>query len=159
MEPRIVTQEARPYVGVRGVVTMDSIPEIADRFPEVFGWLNERGVLPAGAPFLKYNLIDMQRQLEIEAGVPVEEGVSGDDRVFAGVLPAGRYATVTHVGHPAALVDVTAALLEWAAKEGLAWDMRETPEGQRWECRLESYLSEPDVPMENWETELAFRLA
>jgi effector-binding domain-containing protein len=155
----IVTRDAQPYVSVRGVVTMQSIPEIADRFPEVFGWLAKRGVEPAGPPFLKYNVIDMERQLEIEAGVPVNAGVAGEDRVLAEALPAGRYATVAHIGHPTGLLQATADLLEWAAERGLEWDVRETPEGQLWGCRLESYLSEPDVPMDNWETDLAFRLA
>jgi hypothetical protein len=107
------------------------------------GWLSMRGIEPAGAPFLKYNIIDMGRQLEIEAGVPVAAVVGGEGPVFAGVLPAGRYATVTHVGHPAKLVDVTTALLNWAAEQGLAWDMSENAEGDRWGCRLEVYNTNP----------------
>lgn len=61
----------------------------------------------------------MERQLEIEAGVPVRTAVKGADEILAGILPAGRYATVTHVGHPDALIEVTAALLDWAAAQGL----------------------------------------
>jgi hypothetical protein len=30
-----------------------------------------RGVAPAGPPFWKYNVVDMQRELEVKAGVAV----------------------------------------------------------------------------------------
>jgi effector-binding domain-containing protein len=81
--------------------------------------------------------------------------------VLAGVLPAGRYATLRHTGHPDALLGVTAALLEWAGKEGLAWDVTSTPDGDRWAARLEIYETDPAVEpdMTKWTTQLAFRLA
>jgi effector-binding domain-containing protein len=160
-EPSIVERAEQPYVAVSGLVTMQTIGAIADRLPEVFGWLGARGLEPAGPPFFRYNLIDMERQLEVEVGVPVAVATAADGEVLAGVLPAGRYAAVTHVGHPDGLVEATAALLAWAAEQGLAWDMTETPEGQRWGCRLEVYKSDPDEQpdMSRWETELLFRLA
>jgi len=159
--PRIVERAEQPYVAVSGRVTMQTIGAIADRLPEVFAWLGARGLEPAGAPFFKYDLIDMERQLEVEAGVPVAAAAAGDGEVVAGVLPAGRYASLTHVGHPDELVEATTALLDWAAQQGLAWDMNETPEGQRWGCRLEVYKTDPaeQPDMTKWETELLFRLA
>ncbi|MEZ0075157.1 GyrI-like domain-containing protein [Planotetraspora sp. GP83] len=166
-EPQIVERAEQPYVAIRGVVTMRTIAEIADRLPEVFGRVGAHGVEPAGAPFFKYNLIDMKGRLEIEAGVPVAAvaeaaDIAQDaDELLSGVLPAGRYATVTHVGHPSGLLDATAALLDWAAKRGLRWDVTETRDGEKWGCRLELYKTDPRVEpdMNNWETELAFRLA
>ena len=74
----------------------------------------------------------MARQLEIEAGVPVAAAVDGDSSVLSGVLPAGRYATVIHVGHPAKLVDTTAELLAWASSKGLVFDVSQTDAGERW---------------------------
>jgi hypothetical protein len=56
--------------------------------PKVFGWLHERDIPAAGPPFWKYNVIDMDRLLEVEVGVPVAAAVDGDDRVLAGMLPA-----------------------------------------------------------------------
>jgi effector-binding domain-containing protein len=148
-------------VAIKELVSMEAISEIADRIPELFGWLAERGVEPAGAPFLKYNVIDMGRRLEIEAGIPVAADVDGEGDVLAGVLPAGRYATVTHVGPFDRLVEVTGALLDWAAEQGLEWDVAETDEGQRWRCRLEIYETDPraEPDMSKWETVLAFKLA
>jgi effector-binding domain-containing protein len=160
-EPRVVNRAEQPYVAIRGVVTMRTIPEIADRFPEIFGWLSARGIDPAGAPFLKYNVIDMERQLDIEAGVPVATTVEGSDPIRPGVLPSGRFATVTHVGPFDQLIHVTRDLLDWAAERGLEWDMAQTAAGERWGCRLESYETDPnDEPdMSKWKTVLAFRLA
>ena len=43
---------------------------------EVFAWLGGGGAAPAGAPFWKYNVIDMAREIEIEAGVPVAAAVA-----------------------------------------------------------------------------------
>jgi effector-binding domain-containing protein len=159
--PQIVTRTEQPYVALRGQVTMAEIGPFAGRTGEVFGWLGARGLAPAGPPFLKYNVIDMMRQLEIEAGVPVASVTDGDGEVISGVLPAGRYATVTHVGHPSELMGVTKALLDWAAGQGLAWDMSPEGEGERWASRLEISLTDPrqEPDMTKWVTELAFRLA
>jgi effector-binding domain-containing protein len=159
--PRIVERPEQPYVAISGQVTMQTIGAIADRLPEVFVWLAEHDLEPAGAPFFKYNLVDMKRRLDIEVGVPVAAAAQGDGEVHAGLLPAGRYATVTHLGHPDQLIDATAALLDWAAEQGLQWDMSETDDGQRWGCRLEVYNTDPaeEPNMNKWETELAFRLA
>lgn len=84
----------------------------------------------------------------------------GDERVVAGVLPAGRYATLTHTGHPAELLKVTEALLDWAPRQGLAWDMTPGEDGERWGSRVEFYRTNPaeQPDMNKWVTQLAFRL-
>ena len=41
---------------------------------------------------------------------------------LAGVLPAGQYAVVTHVGPFGQLAGAVRNLLNWAAERGLAWD-------------------------------------
>jgi effector-binding domain-containing protein len=157
MTPTVVELPDRPYVGLAGTVTMSTIGRIADKLPSVFAWLGARGIEPAGAPFFKYNVIDMDADLELEAGVPVAHAVESDGEIIAGVLPGGRYATVTHVGHPDGLYGATSALLRWAESEGLRWDR----DGQRWGCRLEVYRTDPAIQpdMDKWETDLQFRLA
>ena len=159
--PEVTERAEQPYVAVKVQVTMQTISAIADRFPEVFGWLGAHGIASAGAPFLKYDAIDMARELEIEAGVSVAAPAGGDGDVFSGVLPAGRYATLTHVGHPSGLYDATARLLEWASEQGLAFDMSERDGTGQWACRLEIYLTDPgqEPDMDKWETQLAFKLA
>jgi effector-binding domain-containing protein len=159
--PEIVTRAEQPYVAIRGHVAMAEIGAFAGRTGEVFGWLGARGLAPAGPPFLKYNVIDMARQLELETGVPVTAPAADEGEVISGVLPAGRYATVTHVGHPSELMGVTKALLDWAAGQGLTWDMSPDVDGDRWGSRLEIWLTDPaeEPDMSKWVTQLAFRLA
>ncbi|GAB3889401.1 GyrI-like domain-containing protein [Kibdelosporangium lantanae] len=162
MTPEIVDRVDQPYVAIQKLVTMDTIPEIADRLREVFGWLAERGIAPVDAPFFRYNVIDMEaNHLDMEAGVPIDAVVSGEGDIISGVLPGGRYATVTHTGHPSELIGVTAQLLEWAHERKLAWDMVDMPSGERWGCRLEVLLTDPDVQpdLSRWQTRLQFRLA
>ena len=38
------------------------------RFPELFGWLAGNGIAVGGPPFIRYLVIDMAAELEIEAG-------------------------------------------------------------------------------------------
>jgi effector-binding domain-containing protein len=159
-EPSIVERAAQPYVAVQRVVTLEEMATVPDQIPGLFEWLGARGGVPARPPFLRYLVIDMERALGVEAGVPTTAGVPGDEPVVSGTLPAGRYVTVTHTGHPQELLDVTANLLAWAEERQLAWDATDTPEGMKWGCRLEVFLSDPrEIP--DWsafETQLLFRL-
>ncbi len=157
----IVTRPEQPYMAVRAQVTMAELPALGARFGEVFGWLGAHGLAPVGAPFFRYNVIDMAGQLDMEAGVPVAAAAEGDGTVVAGVTPSGRYATMTYVGHPKELAAATEGLLEWARAQGLKWDMSPGAGGEHWGGRLEIYLTDPSQQpdMSKWETQLAFRLA
>lgn len=161
-EPKIVQRGEQAYVAIKASVTMETIGAVlASLHPEVFAWLDARGERAVGAPFLKYNVVDMERELEVEVGVPVAEVVAGDQRVLSGVLPAGSYAATIYTGHPDGGLDATAALLDWAAKKGLAWEVSDTPRGQRWGGRLEIYDTDPreEPDMNKWQTRIVFRLA
>jgi effector-binding domain-containing protein len=159
-QPEVVQRAEQPYVAIRALVTMQTLGEVLPGLhPEVRRWLRSQGVQPTGQPFFKFNVIDMDRQLEVEVGIPVATAMTGGDQVLAAVLPAGRYATLRHTGHPDTLIDATRTLLDWAEQQGLAWDVEETSEGQRWAARLQIDQDDPPPDMDAWETELAFRLA
>jgi DNA gyrase inhibitor GyrI len=156
---RIVERAEQPYRGITRHVTMTRLGEVADSFPNVFGWLAERGVEPADAPFFRYHVIDMDGESEVEAGVPVPPNSAipaSDEDVTAGTLPAGRYVVTTHVGHPDELARVTGELLAWAKEQGEEFDERD----DHWVSRLEFYRTDPAVEpdMTKWQTELAFKL-
>jgi RNA polymerase sigma-70 factor, ECF subfamily len=159
--PRIVDRPAQPYVAFRRFVTFDRIPEFADHLATVAAYLGRVGQPPGGPPFFKYNVIDMQRGMELEGGFPVTGPVPGDGEYFYGELPAGRYATVVYHGSPEGLMDATRDLLDWAGAQGLEFDHRDTPDGDIWACRLEVYRSDPRVVPDwnDWDTELVFKLA
>lgn len=163
MQPQIFDRPDQPYVAIRGRVTMDTIPAIADRLPEVTAWLAEHQLVADGPPFLKYNLIDMEGILEVEAAAPVATlpDTAGSDAVVSGVLPAGRYAGLTHVGPYDGLTTATKQLVDWADEQQLSFDTTDTPTGERWGARLEIYPTDPrqELDSSKWTTELAFRLA
>jgi len=159
--PKVVDRSEQPYVAVKSVVTMKEIGAAAGKFlGEVFGWVGGHGLTPAGAPFFKYNVVDMEHGLEIEFGVPTATLVAGDDRVVASTLPAGRYASLVYRGPYEQLYDANAALLDWIREQGLRMDVQGSPQGDRFGCRLEIYLTDPAVEKDpaKLETEVAIRL-
>src|SRR5918999_5483907 len=117
----------QPYVGMTASVTMGDFSPGVERHDEIFGRLAERGIEPAGPPYFRYKVIDMERELVVEAGVSVTEPVIVDG-LDADVLPAGRYVTTTFTGHPDRLITVTADLLRWADDQGLALDRHTEPQ-------------------------------
>ncbi len=160
-EPKLENRNAQPYVGIRTQVPMKEFKKVIPQLHgEVFAWLEKQRVAPTGAPFMRYYVINMESKMDIEMGVPVANALPGDDRVHAGVLPAGRYAALVYTGVRNGIKG-NAALLDWAAKKGLVWDRWEVENGDAFGARLESYLTNPaDEPDQaKWETEVAIRLA
>jgi effector-binding domain-containing protein len=156
-EPEVQQRPAQVYAGIPATVTMATFPEAADTgFPELFGWLAEHGITPAGPPFIRYHVIDMAAELEIELGVPVDAPVSGSGRVRPGVLPAGRYVTLRATGPYDGLVAANGALQDWAREQGIALECSE--DGYRWQGRVEHYLTDPAAEPDpaRWETDVAY---
>ena len=142
-------------------VPMRQMPKvIPSATTEVFQWLGARGIAPAGAPILRFHVIDMAGLMDIEMGVPVDEAVEGDDQVKAWVLPAGEYATLVYTGVKNGIAG-TRALLDWAAEKGLKWDRWDDEKGDAFAARYETYLTDPaDEPdTAKWETEIAIKIA
>jgi effector-binding domain-containing protein len=160
-QPKLEDRSEQHYVGIRTQTPMNKlrtvIPKLLD---EVFAWLEKQGVAPAGAPFIRYHVINMESKLDIEMGVPVASALSGDDRISPGVLPAGRYAVLIYTGVRNG-IKANAALLEWGAEKGLVWDRWEAENGDGFGARLETFLTDPDTEPDpaKWETEVAIRLA
>ena len=108
---RIELRAAQPYAGIGVRVSMDGLSGAVDEaFPELFGWLAAQDIPVAGPPFIRYLVIDMAAELQIELAVPVSVEISGSGRIQPGVLPAGRYVTLRHTGPYDGLVASNAAL-------------------------------------------------
>ena len=154
-EPMLQHRDQQPYVGIRSQVAMHEmgkvLPPLID---EVFAWLGKKNVQPAGPVFWRYLVVDMQKKLEIDVGVPVKAALRGEGRIIADVLPAGVYATALFVGHPDGLRQATGDLLSWADGKRIEWSMN----GDRWSGPIEWYLSNPaeEPDMSAWRTEPAF---
>jgi effector-binding domain-containing protein len=163
-EPQIEQRDALPYLAIRSEVT-NGIPAVVDTtFPQLFAWLGERGIAPAGPPFIRYLEVDHDEEpLEIEVAAPVASGTKpGDDTVRAGVLPEGRYATVVHTGpyrHDDVpdLVDAQAALRSWTEQQGVVTG-RPSERGTSLAACVEHYRIGPPTEEDwtKWETELAY---
>lgn len=78
--------------------------------------------------------------MDLEVGAITEKPLTGDERVRPGLLPAGRYATMTYRDHARR---ANRHLLEWAAANGHAVDRRDDPAGDLFGCRYEAYRADP----------------
>jgi hypothetical protein len=160
-KPKLEYRHAQPYVAIRAQLPIPFGDVLPGLWGETGGYLAGRGRTPSGAPFIRYLTTDMSRKLDVEVGFPVASPVPGSDRVAAGILPAGRYAVLLYTGPYDGLVSVTAGLLEWAKKKGVAWRTETRDTVEWWAGRIEWYpvdpAKEPDA--RKWQTELAFLTA
>jgi effector-binding domain-containing protein len=167
-EPKIEQRSEQPYFGIRTQVPMKEMKKAIPKcLEEVFAWLGMQGIAPAGAPFIRYHVINMADKMDIEIGVPVanilpETGLQNDPpmNIKAGTLPAGQYAALIYTGVKNG-IKANAALLEWGAKQGLMWDRWDVENGDAFRSRYETFITDPkDEPdSAKWKTEVAIRLA
>jgi effector-binding domain-containing protein len=159
-QPQVTQCAAQPYVAVPFTVTMATFPQAADAgFPELFAWLGEHGVAPSGPPFIRYRVIDMDAELEIEIGAPVVAALPGSGRIQAGELPGGRYATLVHTGPYSGLIDANAALQEWARDQGIS--LESSNNGRHFRGRVEFYPTDPreEPDSAKWQVEIAYLIS
>ena len=129
MAYEIEVKELPPQATVSVRVTI-APNEIGDTlgviFPEVWGYLQGRGVQPAGPPFARYHDFNAER-VDLEAGLAVAEPVEGAGRIQASTLPGGQIATTWHVGPYDTLTQAYRALESWMQEQ--KW----TPAAAPWE--------------------------
>src|SRR5437762_3233531 len=121
-EPKVEDRKEQPYMGIRTPATMQNLDRVIPQcLDEVFGLLGKHGVGPDYAPFIRYYVINMECQMDVEVGIPVASALPGEGQIQAGVLPAGRYASLVYTGIDNG-IRANAALLDWGAQKGLVWD-------------------------------------
>ena len=111
--PKIIERQPQPYLAIRRIVQRPFGDAVDATLPRLWQWIGAHGVEPVGPPFFKYNLIDMEADMEIEFGVPTDTVLDADAEVVTGTLPGGRYASLTYRGHYDQLMEVTAMLKAW----------------------------------------------
>src|SRR5215213_8075380 len=115
-EPKIDDRAEKLYMGIRTRVPMKGMFKVVDNLrKELSVWLKQQHLDPAGPAFLRYHVIDMAGDMDIEVGFPVGTTLPNDGRVKAGVLPKGRYAYLIYIGHG---LTGNKALLGWATANG-----------------------------------------
>ena len=164
-EPKVEQRSEQHYVAIRTQVTPRGLGKslVSRLFSEVRVWLEKQGITPTDAPFIRYLVIDMSTEFDLELGWPVASPLSGTERIRAGVLPGGRYASLVSIGpyKGKALMKANGALIDWGVEHGIVWDSKQTEQGEAFGARLESYIegpgNEPDP--DKWKTEVAIRVA
>jgi effector-binding domain-containing protein len=138
--------EPQPVLSIKTKCKIAEIgPIIKQILPEVFNYLDKRGVHPSGPPFTRYHGF-ADDEVELEGGFPVAEPQQGEGRVEAGKLPGGTVARTMHVGPYEDLPKVHDALDRWIEEMG------KEPAGPQWERYWTDPGKEPDPAKQ--ETEL-----
>ena len=146
LEFRTKEIEAQPFVGIRVQTTMAKVAgEMGQLLGEVFGYVQGKGIAPAGMPFTIYHSMEVDN-LDMECGIPVITATEGEGRVQLGMLPGGKVATVTHMGPYENLKITWGALMQWVESQGLQ------PAGAPWECYFTDPKEEPD--QSKWRTDV-----
>jgi effector-binding domain-containing protein len=157
--PKLVDRTETHYAAVSAEVRMPFGEAIGPAMGAAAGYLEGAGVKGFGPAVFKYNVIDMPR-LEVEMGFVTPSAVAGNAEVKPGVLPAGKYATLTYFGHYDNLESVTAVLIGWAKQKGIEWDSTSGPDGERFVSRVEIYPNGPDdePDPQKWETQIFIKV-
>jgi effector-binding domain-containing protein len=102
-------------------------------------------------------VVDMEGPMDIEVGAIIAAPPPTDTRVRAGTLPAGPYATLTYRDHARR---ANATLIEWVRANGVVFDRTDDPNGDRFACRYEAYLTDPrtEPRKTKWAVELNIRV-
>jgi effector-binding domain-containing protein len=158
-EPKIDERKDQPYMGIRVQTPFKGMGKVVEKtFKELNKWAEQNGLEPAAPPFLRYHVIDMEGEMDIEVGFPVTSPMPADGRVKPGTLPAGRYASLVYVGNG---YTGNKTLVEWIRDNGHVSDAWNDPKGHAFRSRYESYLTDPKTEPRKtkWEIEVAFKLA
>lgn len=157
--PRLVDRPDQAYLGIQCVTPFRGMAGVHDKLTrELAAWITAHDVTGPGPFILRLNVVDMAGPMDIEVGYLTDAAPPGDDRVRPGTLPAGRYATLTYRGNGIA---GNRTLIEWAAEQGVAFDRRDDPAGDRFACRYEAFRTDPrrERRKTRWDIELNFRTA
>jgi effector-binding domain-containing protein len=158
-EPRVYERPDEHYLGIRTQTPFKGMFTVIDKhlFKELRAWMKQEGIEPAGQPFFRYHVINMEGEMDVEVGIPVAIPLPGNGRVCPGVLPGGRYASLVYVGTG---YTGSGALTRWAMENGYAFDEWSVPQGTAYRARYERYLTDPNIqPLKSkWEVEVAIKL-
>ncbi|NUR51540.1 MAG: GyrI-like domain-containing protein [Hamadaea sp.] len=145
-------REPQSVVSVRQSVAIAELTQAQGAsLHELWGFLRERGIKPAGPPFVRYHTFG-DDETDLEVGVPVVDAVAGRGQVTAGELPGGRVVVTIHEGGHDRLAEAYARLQEGVVAHG-------SPAGPAWEVyEWIDLTTQPDVSAwpapADWRTQL-----
>jgi len=158
-KPKIDKRPKQAYMGIRTIAPFKGMSKVIGMLSDEMNvWVNERKVKTAGPPFLRYHVIDMRGFMDIEFGFPMRKALPDEGQVKAGILPAGRYASLVYSGGG---ISGNRALIEWVRAQGMDFDRWDTEQGDHFRSRYETYLTDLKVEprKSRWKIEVAIKLA
>jgi len=160
--PKLEDRKEQYYLAIRTAVPIPFGKYLQPLWNEVEAWVKSLDI-PAsawGPAVIRYLTTDMSTKLDIDVGFAVDRPIVGNDRIIAGVFPAGRYATLLYTGsyRGKGIYKATVALLDWAKENGIVWNTATKNGVEWWNGRAEWYLTDPaqETDMKKYQTELAF---
>lgn len=143
---QIVERKVQPVASVRVKIAPTAISsELAVLLPEVHQHLTAIGAKMAGPPFTRYHAMS-DTEIDLEAGIPVQEPIEPKGRIQNSELPAGRTVTVWHVGPYDGLRKAHEAMGAWIEQQKLkvrggCWEVYWTdpgmvPDPAKWRTQL-----------------------
>lgn len=138
--------QPQPVVSIRATIReLDIGSVLGEMITALWLYLVKVGVHPAGMPFARYHQFH-ERTVDLEAGIPVAEPVSGEGQIVAGELPGCRVAATWHVGPYERLPEAYQALEAWLRENkrklaGVPWEVYwagpvEVQDPSQWETEV-----------------------
>ena len=157
-KPRVEIRDEVHALEIAINTPMKGIFQESDKlWKELSKYIANHKIVEDGAYYLRFRVIDMEGDMGISVGVPVKEPLDGDARVSPVVIPKGKYACLTYIGH--GLV-ANKMLLAWIKDQNLNMDRWEDPHGDAFKCRRETFLTDRRVQAlkKKWTIELSIKL-
>ncbi len=123
LEVSVRTEASQPVVSTTGRVRVDQLDRhIRDSLDKLYGFVQERGAVPAGAAFgLYHGTINEEDDGPIEVCVPVREELPGNGEVTSRTMPGGQVASVTLQGSACQFPQILKgydAVYDWIRQNG-----------------------------------------
>jgi effector-binding domain-containing protein len=121
-------REPQPVLSIRANVAVAELAQAqGERLSELWRSMQARGLPPVGPPFVRYHTFG-ETETDVELGVPVSEGATGDGSIEAGALPGGPAIVTWHVGAHDNLGEAYGRLNTWLDEHqreaaGPAWEV------------------------------------
>jgi effector-binding domain-containing protein len=146
----IINRDTVSTIIIRTKTTYKDLPDtIGASYGKILEYLKELETEPAGAPFVAYFNMDMEK-LEVGIGFPVSKSLPRKDDLRSMDIPRGKYASYVFTGPYSEIKKGFGILTEWVKENDL---------NPSKEVAYEIYLNDPgEVPPEKLETQILFPL-
>ncbi|NTV16725.1 MAG: GyrI-like domain-containing protein [Chlorobiaceae bacterium] len=144
--PELKELVARPALTIRTRTRVSNIAALFDKgYSSIARLLKERGKEPAEPPFAIYYNMDMDNDIEVEFGFPVDEPLEGSGSITASATPSGKSVATLYIGPYEEVAPAYDYLMKWCTDNNLMMN------GTAYEI----YLNDPsDTPPEMLKTQI-----